>query len=250
MSGIIGNDVVTDNLLFCMDAANLNCYPQTGRTLTDLAEGDLGSLDFITANSIQWNSNNFGYFNFSSNTAHIGFTGLLPQTIKPQPPITLEAWFQVYSGTTDFTSIINVDGLTSGNVQYRGVSLNVSPPSGGLYYISGQYGTAAGSGINSRKNFDSAAICSINTWKHAIFVLGVGLTATLYIDGNQVSTTPTGNGASFGYGSTGFLQLGKVNGGNAQYLSGRIAIAKVYNIGFTAQQALASYNSTKYRFEL
>ena len=251
MSGIIGIGLNnTDNLLFCMDAANIKCYPQTGRTLNDLAKNDLGSLDLVTPNSIEWSTNNFGYFNFPNNNAHIGFTGLLPQRIKPQPPITLEAWFQVYSGTNDFTSIINIDGLTSGNAQYRGFSINISPVSGGLYNIGGQFGSASGSGINARKNLDTATIYSINTWRHVVAVLNTGLTITLYVDGSQVTGTTSGNAVSLGYGNTGFLQLGKVNGGNAQYLSGRIALAKVYNISFTPEQVLSNYNLTKYIFGL
>jgi len=251
MSGKIGIGLNnTDNLLFCMDAANLRCYPQSGRALNDLALNDLGSLDFASSNVIQWNSSNFGYFNFSSNTSYIGFTGLLPQIIKPQLPITLEAWFQVYSGTSDFTSIINIDGLTAGDAQYRGFSINISPVSGGLYYIGGQFGSASGSGINARKNLDTATIYSINTWRHVVAVLNTGLTITLYVDGSQVTGTTSGNAVSLGYGNTGFLQLGKVNGGNPQYLSGRIALAKVYNISFTPEQVLSNYNLTKYRFGL
>jgi hypothetical protein len=250
MSGSIGNQIIDNSLLFCMDAANIKCYPQTGRTLSDLAKNDQGSLDFITPNSIQWSSNNYGYFDFPNNNAHIGFTGLLPQTIKPQPPITIEAWFQVYSGTTDFTSIVNIDGLTSGSSQYRGFNIGISPATSGLYYIGAAYGTAAGSGINNRKNLDSAQIYPINTWKHVVGVLNVGLSMNIYIDGLSVTGTTSGNASFLGYGTTGFLQLGKVGGGNPQYLSGRIAMAKVYNIAFTAEQALEAYNSTKYRFGL
>jgi hypothetical protein len=250
MSFNFGYRSLSTNLLFCMDAANIKCYPQTGRTLSDLAKNDQGSLDFITPNSIQWNSNNYGYFDFPTNNAYIGFTGLLPQTIKPQPPITIETWFQVYSGTNDFTAIVNIDGLISGNAQYRGFNIGISPVTSGLYYIGAGYGTAAGTGINNRKNLVTPTIYPVNVWKHVVAVLNIGLSMNLYIDGLSVTGTTSGNASFLGYGTAGFLELGKVNGGNPQYLSGRIAMAKVYNIAFTAEQALESYNSTKYRFGL
>jgi hypothetical protein len=250
MSFNFGYRSFSNNLLFCMDARNTKCYPETGRTLNDLAKNDLGSLDLVTPNSIQWSPNNLGYFDFPNNNAHIAFTGLIPQILKPQPPISIEAWFQVYSGTTDFTSIVNIDGLISGNAQYRGFDLGVSPVSSGLFSIAAGVGTAAGTGINNRRTLRSSTIFPINTWTHCVVVVNQSLSLFIYVNGDIVSGTLTGNGLVLGYGNNGFLQLGKVNGGNPQYLSGRIALAKVYNVEMSATQVLENYNATKSRFGL
>ena len=40
-----GPDIVEDGLVLCLDAANINSYPKTGTTWTDLKGGNNGTLN-------------------------------------------------------------------------------------------------------------------------------------------------------------------------------------------------------------
>ena len=55
-----GENIVTDGLIFRVDAGDENSYPGTGTTWTDVINGNNGSIDNGTA----YNSAEGGYFDF------------------------------------------------------------------------------------------------------------------------------------------------------------------------------------------
>ena len=54
--------IVTENLVFCVDAANIRSYPKTGTTWTDLKGGNNGTLTNMDA--ANFSSNNGGSLSF------------------------------------------------------------------------------------------------------------------------------------------------------------------------------------------
>ena len=60
-------NVVTDGLVYCLDAANRRCYSGTGTTGVDLALGGTATL----VNQVTFGSNNMGVFAFDGTDDYI-----------------------------------------------------------------------------------------------------------------------------------------------------------------------------------
>jgi hypothetical protein len=69
--GSIRTPIITDGLVFNMDAANRACYPRTGTTATDTIENTSGILNGTTFENI-----NSGVFNFDGIDDKITIEGL------------------------------------------------------------------------------------------------------------------------------------------------------------------------------
>ena len=63
--------IVTENLVFCVDAANIRSYPKTGTTWTDLKGGNNGTLTNMDATN--FSADNGGVFIFDGASDYIQF---------------------------------------------------------------------------------------------------------------------------------------------------------------------------------
>ena len=64
--------IVTENLVFCVDAANIRSYPKTGTTWTDLKGGNNGTLNNMTF-ADNYSTDNGGVFIFDGASDYIQF---------------------------------------------------------------------------------------------------------------------------------------------------------------------------------
>ena len=85
--GVLYNPrIVTDGLVFCVDAANIRSYPKTGTTCTDLEGGNNGTLTNMDA--ANFSSDNGGVLSFDGSNETVvysndlGITGNNPWTIS------------------------------------------------------------------------------------------------------------------------------------------------------------------------
>ena len=76
--GSITTDIVSDGLVFNLDAANRACYPQTGTTVTDTTHNNIGTLSSTT-----FESTNNGVFNFDGVDDHITYPTDLDNINRP-----------------------------------------------------------------------------------------------------------------------------------------------------------------------
>ena len=96
MSYSYGKSIVTDGLVFYVDAANSKSYPGTGTDWADLS----GDATATLTNGPTYSSNNGGYIDFDGSNDHVEVTGI---NVSALSAFTLEAWVYPTSSSADET---------------------------------------------------------------------------------------------------------------------------------------------------
>ena len=221
-----GLDIVTDGLVFSVDAANKKSYPGSGTSITDLSgNGNTGTL----TNGPTFNGVNAGTIDFDGANDYISFsdnTGLNNQSIS------MESWSKLDS--VPQSGFLFEKG--SVNTQYSNFYNN----NNGLFYFRTK-------GLSTEDlNFDYTAYVSTSTWNHIVCTYASGI-KTIYYNGVIVAQA-TGITGTISTNTTG-LFVGR-HGSGGYPMNGKIAVSKVYNKALTAAEVFQNYNATKHRFSI
>jgi hypothetical protein len=220
-----GSPIVTDGLVFAVDANNLVSYPKSGTTLYNLTgSGATGTL----TNGTSFNISNGGSFVFDGTNDYISFPN---DANLDSQAITMESWsninslfqdgflFEKGNVNTQYSNFFNSDGT----FYFRTVGLSTWD-----------------------LTFYAPSYISPNTWNHIVCTYSSGV-KTIYINGVQINqltgitgTIPT---------NTAGLFLGAYGPGSGYFLNGKIANSRVYNKALSAAEVLQNYQSEQYRFD-
>jgi hypothetical protein len=218
MSYSFGKSIVTDGLVFYVDAGNSNSYPGTGTTWSDLAGGNDGTFSATPTTD-------------SANGGSIVFDGVndyVSLSVPTSGDTTYCAWFKT-NGSNANTRIIHAN--TGGQ---RNFSLGTPSTSG---YVGGYDGTNLPA---TTLTFDDG------NWHYAIVVMKTN-DYKVYVDGqNQSLTWVLGTTGNWNNNTTSTEYIGKSAGGS--YLNANLAQVKIYNRALSASEVLQNYNALKNRF--
>lgn len=218
-------DVVIDSSLqFYVDAGQVSSYSGTGTTWYDIS----GNSRNLTMNSLTYNSANGGYIQFDgSHTADSGST----YTINFSNGFTVESVAKFsgsgYEGLFAFNNPMSSDYI---NVQAQGNNIRWE--------------------LESGQSFTSTGALSSNTWYHITCVYegdsnNTSGTARIYINGVENNTASL-NANRTGQNQTSNFVLGLWDG----YLTGNIALSRMYNRVLTSTEVLQNFDATKSRYGL
>jgi hypothetical protein len=216
---------VTENLQFYVDAGLTESYSGTGTTWYDIS----GNSRNLTMDSLSYSSNNGGYIIFDgSHTAD----SVATYSINFSNGFTVESVAK-FSGS-------GLEGLFAFNNQMTSDYIN----------IQAQNGANVRWEIESGQSFTSTDTLSSNTWYHFTCVYegdsnNTSGTARIYINGVENNTASL-NGNRAGQSQTSNFVLGLWDG----YLTGNIALSRMYNKVLTPTEVLYNFNATKNRFGL
>lgn len=210
--------IVTNGLVFALDAANKKSYPGSGTNINDISgNGNNGTL----TNGPTFDSGNGGSIVFDGSNDYVGFTNT-----PTNNSFTNSAWVYINStgiangiiswtvGTNRRELMLFYSDLTIvyGNDKYRRASYE--PPIGEWVYLTTTYD---------------------------------GVTPLAYSNGNVVSL---GSELSAGSGLSNQFFIGRLAFSTPYYFNGKISNAKIYNRALSSQEVLQNYNATKGRFGL
>lgn len=220
------NSVVTDGLVFYVDASNPNSYPGSGTTWTDLIEGVNGTL----TNGPTYNSGNGGYIDFDGSNDYVDVTGINVSTLSA---FTVEAWVYPTSNSSDGT----VFGNFGSNTSTRSFLLYWDVGDGALGFdwlvaTSAFYRTGP-----------TVANGSLNAWNHVVGTCS-GSQIQLYVNGSSIGTASVSGTIN---NNSGF-RLGATQEPGLRALNGNIAVAKVYDKVLSSAEVTQNYNALKNRF--
>lgn len=216
-----GPKLATDGLVLCLDAADVNSYPRTGTSWSD-----------VSGNSNNGALTNGPTFN-SSNGGSIVFDGVddcvlvnSNANILSKTAYTKTAWFY----TTSFGTNNNI--ISGGNSGQHAFWLGASS-----YLRAGHNG--------NWNTVVTTTSMSLNTWYYGAVTFNTSTGWILYLNGIQETTsldttTFTGNQE---------ILIGAYSTAGNVY-TGRIATSLVYNRVLTSTEILQNYNATKSRFGL
>ena len=211
--------IVTDGLVFCVDAANKRSYPGTGTALTDIAGVSNGTLT---------NGPTFD----SANGGSIVLDGSNDEIICGN-----DASIQITEGSISAWFAAN-----NGNSSYRGIIAKQN--AWGLFVYDDELVTYSWDSPTGRK--ETGIDVGDGSWNNVVMTL-IDTTASpsnnakIYLNGDLVLTTTI---AHQNHSVT--LQLGEANAG--QHLNGKIAQASVYNRVLTPDEVRQNYEATVGRY--
>jgi hypothetical protein len=212
--------IVTDGLVFAVDAANKKSYPGSGTTWADLAGANDGTL----INGPTFDSGDGGsiVFDGSNDRVSTNYNEALND-------FTICAWFK--GENQGSTRRIADKSYTGGFwLGYHGGNSTTGYWGGGIRQSGAPYGLYIGPFDSTRWNF--------------ISMKREGTTQTLNGNGLTLSSSQTVSGNSL---STDNLLIGY---GGGQYMNGNIAIVKIYNRALSSTEVTQNYNALKSRFGL
>ena len=230
MGGFANNaPIVTDGLVFYVDAGNSKSYPDSGTTWGDLVGGNDGT--FEPAAGPVYDSANGGSIVFDGADDYVDFTDNFTLTNN----ITVSAWIK--TNTNIQTTIIGkYQYATNDRSWYIGTYTNGSS----LQVI------LSSDGIN----FNRYICGNINdgNWYHVSFSFSSGL-VKMYINSIQQTITQIGsNTITTLYDYTDSIEVGSVGDGISNFFDGNISNIKIYNKVLTNSEVLQNYNALKNRF--
>ncbi len=230
MSYSYGKSIVTDGLVFYVDAANGNSYSGSGSTFSDL----VGSDDVTLYNTPTYSSDNGGIFSFDG--VNEGAQTSTSTTLL-DGPMSIDAW--VKPQTT------GADGAVIGNWQQPNENfllwwdIGVTPNFRAIARTSPSVVVTTS---------ESATRGTLNAWNH----VGVTWDSTnlkIYLNGTLQETVSTGTMSTPGsYRANIGADWSGTPGSSSRNLNGDIAAVKVYNRVLSADEVLQNYNALKNRF--
>ena len=224
MSGKVGSittGIITDGLVFNMDAANRASYPKTGTTATDtITPTHSGSFN----NDVTFNSSppNFE-FGLDGVDDYIEFND--DSSFYNTPVLTISFWYY----TDASAQVGQVVSRRSGDFEvYRHTTAN-------SFYT--YFGGAAGN--------NAKIAVATHAWYNVTFVLE-GTTQYSYRNGELIVSAAMIGTPSFSHSYP--LSIGRRSEANQQYFDGSIACMHLYDRPLSANEVLHNYNALRGRF--
>jgi hypothetical protein len=229
MAGFTGAPpIVTDGLVFAVDAANYESYPGSGTTWSDLAGSNNGTL----TNGPTFDSENGGSITLDGTNDYVNCGNSNP--IIGNTNFSLSVWLD--TGThSNFGLALYIGNASTRQSAWVGFCSSANTNAGtGNTIGGGLYGRNLGSGINPNTG-----------WHYVVLTYNTSI-LRLYVDGTQ-TTTLSESSANIQDSS---IRLGRSNTGTAYYYNGSIASTQLYNRTLSSTEVLQNYNALKSRFGL
>jgi len=221
--------IITDGLVFCVDAADKKSYTGSGSTWTDRKSGNNQSLNGAT-----FDSGNGGSIVFDGANDYSINTGSSDYDLTEG---TVECWAKVHSSTTNFFGV----GSIFTQSPYKGFGIH-SAANSTMFSLLIAYNAV---GTIKYMNADNNYV--IDQWYHLVGTVGA-TRADFYIDGvrNDYLTYTTAIAPS-----SQPITIGRFYSDvNNYYAPCNIASVKFYNRALTEDEVLQNFNATKGRFGL
>jgi hypothetical protein len=241
MSGRVGPSIVTDGLVFYVDAANPKSYISGSTTTDNLVGNGNGSL----INGTDFSTDNQGTWVFDGTDSYINFDEF-PE-LKLTTEFTIDVWVKANIELPDdgFGQIISKPTSNS-NTPFFLYTLRQSWPGAGSYWqflINGVNMKFIGS--------VSTTPSSVDEWVNIICVFnGNTQIMEIFINGISKESLNTGWSSILDETSDVYIGASKVLGTPAQFFGGHISNVQVYNRALLADEVLQNYNALKGRFGL
>jgi len=227
--------IVTDGLVFNLDAGFTPSYPKNGTNAYDLSEFD-NNMSLV--NGTQYTTDNGGTFYFDGSDDYI--TRPTSSSLNMTYNISLLVWFRIPQNGLPYRQCLV-------GKHYREYELGIYP-GGYIHTYTSRGPNNCGEYDEGMSSYKPGGDWVANTWYHVAWTLD-GRTEKSYFDGvygssytkNNSGTCPT---------NTFNLEIGRRSGGGGLIFKGDIPIVQIYNRTLTAEEILQNYNAQKGRFGL
>ena len=233
MGAFGGPDIITDGLVFSIDAGSTRSYPGTGTAVTNLS----GTVDATLENGAVFSSSNGGVFDLDGVDDFISTSSLTGTDLEflsnPQNNTSLTYSIWSYNESSSSYYLFSTGSQTSST----GVALS---------YQAGSGFVSISTPTKSQSVYGLGSYWPLNEWVQFTWVSS-GLTYSFYKNGVLIlSGNITGNTTLTDVQST--LGIGRPNNSPCCEFDGKVGGVLVYNAALTAAEVLQNYNAQKNRF--
>jgi len=226
-----GAKIVSDKLIFCVDAASKRSY-DGGTAWNDLSA--LGSSqEGELVNGPTFSDLNGGYINLDGTNDRVKFPA---DTVQPDFPFTLNSWVM-------FNEAGELDPIwrSAYASTYYGGFWVTKTTDNVIQMNTGTWGPVA----DSRRRFKTGTTTmAVGTWYNVCAVFASLTSSTIYINGVDDGGTDGGTGNEIDYNSGKVNYIGRFN----TYANIKVAQIAVYSKALSHGEIKQNYNATKGRF--
>ena len=231
--------IVTDGLVFNVDAGFTPSYPRTGTTIYDISGGNNVTL----TNGPTFNSDNGGSIVFDWVDDRINFVDVL--NFGSTDTFSVSVWF---NNSQPLTSPENIYGLVNKYYvnNFNGWTICLRGYSSGIMV---RLSTSEGGG-----QFDDVGLIGVTkeemsdgNWHNITITYDSNDLCSVYVDGG-LKGTRTYSGYDFTNDKP--LSIGSFNNGNIYLNQDKISTTKIYNRALTSSEITQNFNAQKGRFGL
>jgi hypothetical protein len=226
--------IVTDGLVFYVDAANRKSYVSGDTTWNDLSGGDSnGTL----TNGPTFDSGNNGSILFDGGNDNVNLGSITSghPLMLDDSSITICAFIKKETGGDTFQRIVDKSTSSGG---LNGYTMWVNSSRVGFSVDGNNWDT------------DSSSAVSLGEWNYVTIVSGPSST-TSYVNGVEfVGSYYGGTSYSTPPNATANLRIGTWNHSTGREFKGNIAIVKIYNRALTQEEITQNYNTLKGRYNI
>jgi hypothetical protein len=225
-----GPNIVTDGLVFAVDAGSTRSYPGSGTTGTDL----INSESITLVNGVAFSSANGGSWEFDGSDDYISLPSSLITALHGGTEASIFIWIK--NDTTQNAV------ATSGIVQLSGYNYS----NGNLWFYNNGY-TYLDIFRASRVSQVFANNTEVSTnWNLLTVTTTPGTNGWKCYMNGVLKKQVTGDSTVSVANIQGGLTLGRNNA--LRYTNGKIAACQIYDTALTAAEVLQNYNAQKNRF--
>jgi hypothetical protein len=222
--------IVTDGLIFNLDAGFTPSYPKSGTLWYDLTTNtNNGTL----TNNPTFSSNDGGTMIFDGADDYV----VIPQTSTfnlSGLQFSINIWFNSYSWTSVWQAI-----FTKGDDSWRIHRYSSVSP------VRIAFGTSSLSVVDTF----TSTIFNTNTWYNVTCIYD-GVSKKIYVNGILDNNTAVTGTLSNGSWPPNIGRNAQFPGSSFRYFHGSVPIAQIYNRALSADEVLQNYNAQKGRFGL
>lgn len=225
--------IVTDGLIFCVDAGNAKSYPGSGTDCVDI----VGPEDGVLTNGVGYSSDNGGSFVFDGTDDYI-YIDDVPQIDNP---LTICAFVNADTVPASTSETLVIYGPTAnGQDNWFGIT---SASRLEIFFTE-----AADLNNSSLRSTSNTLTCDGTTWHYVACTID-GATVKIYIDGAESKSTTAAFTIAGWYGGSDAVSIGRRGTTTTRYFDGKIALVQGYNRALSEAEILQNYNALKSRFE-
>ena len=222
----VGPDIVTDGLVFAVDAGSERCYPGSGTSTTNImSQASPGTLQ----NGVGFNTANGGFWEFDGVDNKIEVTSFPTQVFNGS--CTMESW--VYWNDDSRSIILGNYNVGANDVNFEKLTGKTLR----FYWNRGE------------RDVTASNVVVLNTWQCVVFVRDITANAfKFYVNGLLVATV-SNDGSNIRSTSSTF-RIGADSRNGSTVTNGDISTVRMYSQALTATEILQNFNAQKSRFGL
>jgi len=235
-----GPDIIEDGLVLCLDAANINSYPKSGTTWSDLSgNGNHGALQNM--DGANFSSDNRGSLTFDGTNEKVNCGNFLSDA---QSALSICVWFKpsyVPSGAQSPFRLVS---------RYFGTGLTAGIVVLDTYGVTGVDGARFGISNSSNTYYQAKADSVLEAkW---LFYVGTFSQANskikIYKNAQELASTNT-SGTIGAYNYPWTIGEDNTTASVQEWFDGNMASVSIYNRALTADEIRRNYEATKGRYE-